>query len=596
MAKYRWNPDKQEWEEDVLVSDSALVKGIIFLLIIGGIYSCYDATIGRRIDISDVNKYCSAEQLRITGQAKCTEVKRKLSIRYIQELKRDKNALENLKGKVSSLTKDKQEKCSPNGLNEYGTEGCSTATKNLENNNGNIIKLAQEVNHKQHEIASMQIFSLYKVNASSLNVRDCNKTSCKVIMQLQSGQEIYAEDGNDEWMRVLTEKGQGYVVKKYLLPIINYEIKVDFGDQFSNKQSSESIVLENNYKDMENQSGDAKNNTSTEVVIDNPKNLSPLASAIISNNRENIINLIKNGADVNEMVSCDDYNYENACFSILRLAAKYLNDPELIKTIINSGAKTDAVSETGLTEIEVAAFDAAEHNKNVNVLKLLLDYGVPATISEETYNLLMAASSNNSNPEVIIFLIDKGLNVNAIDMDGNTPLMYAAMSNQNHEIINTLVKRVANTNARNMNDISAIDYAASENQDPKILEALINSGATFDENILTLAQKNKNQDVTTILKKHFENKTNDKSSIFKEYFWNMLWLILAFSIPGIYKYFIKLKSIFQRTSNSENISIVENIHRSEQPSTVITSRRRIIKSKNTEIKDSVTKNSRRLEL
>lgn len=491
-------------------SGSSLLGFIIIFVLM---YACYDATIGKRIDISDVKKYCSTEQLKITGQAKCTEVKRKLSNRYINELKQDKSKLANLKNETSALSQNKLEKCSHKGLNDYGTEGCSTATKSLEKNSRNIADLVNEINQKQQEIANMQIFGLYKVNASSLNVRDCNKTSCKVITQLQSGQEIYAESNNDEWMSVLTEKGQGYVVKKYLSPIINSEIKVDFGNQFSNKQSSESIVLENNYKDMGNQSGYAKNNTTKEVVIDNPKNLSPLASAIISNNRENIINLIKNGADVNEMVSCDDYNYENACFSILHLAAKYLNDPELIKTIINSGAKTDAVSETGLTEIEVAAFDAAEHNKNVNVLKLLLDYGVPATISEETYNLLMAASSSTSNPEIINFLIEKGNDVNYADFDGNTALIYAAEYNKNPEIINTLIERGANINVQNIDKMSAINSAAAKNQNPKILETLIKHGAIVDENTLIWAKENENPSVLTFLEKYLEQKSKSSKKI-----------------------------------------------------------------------------------
>lgn len=484
-----------------------------FIIIFALTYACYDATIGERIDISDVNKYCSMEQLKITGQTKCTEVKRKLSNRYIQELRKDKKTLATLENEISILTKNKQEKCSQNGLNEYGTEGCSTATKNLEKNNDNIIKLTQEISHKQHKIADMQIFSLHKVNASSLNVRECKKTSCKVITQLQSGQEVYAEDGDDEWISVSTEKGQGYVVKKYLISIANYEIKVDLNNQVSNKQQQETIILENNYKKVKNQSKDINNDTITDTVTNNRRNLTPLASAIIGNDRKNIINLINNGANVNDIISCDDYANEHACFSILRLAVKYLNDQQLIKFIIDSGVKTDKVLETGLTEIEVATFDAVEYNANIDILKLLLNSGVPATITNEGYSLLMAASSSTSNPEIINFLIEKGNDVNYADFDGNTALIYAAEYNKNPEIINTLIERGANINVQNIDKMSAINSAAAKNQNPKILETLIKHGAIVDENTLIWAKENENPSVLTFLEKYLEQKSKSSKKI-----------------------------------------------------------------------------------
>ena len=432
-------------------SGSSLLGFIIIFVLM---YACYDATIGKRIDISDVEKYCSADQLTKTGQAKCTEVKWKLSNRYNSELVRDKDKLKNLINETPKLLQNKQEKCSQAGLKEYGTEGCSSATRNLEQNKKSINNLVQTISQKHQRITEMQLLQLYKVNATSLNVRDCMKTSCRVVIQLKSGAEVYvAKDDDDEWVRVEVKGGTGYVMKKYLTPIQNSVIKVDFSDK---KEEDVQVT------DVEEKS----NNIINSSASTQPKTTDFREVNWPSASYQDVINMISVGANINQ-------TYEDGT-SVLMLAVDMGANPQAIQALIDKGANVNAKNDNEDTVLSIAAYQ--------------------------------------NSPQVIEVLAKNGANINSTGFSGITPLMLAAKDNKNPNIIEALIKAGANVNQKSGSDMTALDYAAYGNQNPKILETLIKHGATIDENTLNWARENENIDVLIFLKKYLENnnKTNSK--------------------------------------------------------------------------------------
>lgn len=55
------------------------------------------------------------------------------------------------------------------------------------------------------------------VNTPVLNLRSCPSTECEISGKLVSGETVYVEETQDEWAKVRTDKGNGYVVKRSLV-------------------------------------------------------------------------------------------------------------------------------------------------------------------------------------------------------------------------------------------------------------------------------------------------------------------------------------------------------------------------------------------
>jgi len=95
---------------------------------------------------------------------------------------------------------------------------------------------------------------------------------------------------------------------------------------------------------------------------------------------------------------------------------------------------------------------------------------------------LMLAAERNSNPEVLIALIENGADVNVIlrisptsvirlTLDDWTPLMLAASRNANPEILQTLIDNGADVNAVNALGRTALMEAVLNNSNPEILKS-----------------------------------------------------------------------------------------------------------------------------
>lgn len=457
MIGYRWNSSTKTWERVDTTKENMVALGIfacviIFLLI----HSCYDATIGRRLDISHAEYYCSAKQLVKTGEMACLKAKQTLRKRYQSELADKQKALAELKNNTNALLKNKQDKCSSDGIVKYGTKACSNAERDIKNNSQSIENITKKIHCYKQVINILQVPSLYQVNATALNLRSCQGADCKIVATLPSETDVYLEKDLGSWVEVDTEKGHGFVLKKYITKVSQNASNEITYDPLSG--ISFNIDRNENEKSSSNQAERAE-------VIENThgneaKGLSPLVIAIQHNNHAEIEQLLKNGANVREIVPCEgNYASEDACMSILTLAAKYVDAPKVVKAIIDAGVVLQEIYETGLSAVDVAASTAAEYNQNVEVLKLLLREGADINATSEGYNLLMAASRQNQNPEIIKFLISQGIDVNATDAEQNTALIYAVMHNRNPEITKILLDMGADVLAKDLDNHVALDYA-----------------------------------------------------------------------------------------------------------------------------------------
>ena len=112
----------------------------------------------------------------------------------------------------------------------------------------------------------------------------------------------------------------------------------------------------------------------------------------------------------------------------------------------------------------LAAFllDALESDFQLELKRLREEEENAAYVNAADQNgvtTLMAATANNSHPEVITALIKAGADVNAKDQHGWTPLIFAAGFNSNPEVVTVLIKNGVDVTAKNQDGCSALDFA-----------------------------------------------------------------------------------------------------------------------------------------
>jgi len=203
----------------------------------------------------------------------------------------------------------------------------------------------------------------------------------------------------------------------------------------------------------------------------------PLLTA--TNNRHYILAayFIEHGADVNKVnkgnwtalyLATDNRNIEGGDFPVPKPDMDHL---ELIKLLLNHGAnpnlrvKDNTLTRTIFTmqwflEAGATPFIRAAQSSDLELLKLLLSHGADPMIKTEHNDTALTAAagvgwvdgvtyehSPKANVETVKFLLDLGLDPNAANGDGRTPLMVAAAKGRT-EVIQVLVDHGAKLDAR----------------------------------------------------------------------------------------------------------------------------------------------------
>ncbi|MDR0609809.1 MAG: ankyrin repeat domain-containing protein [Planctomycetaceae bacterium] len=120
----------------------------------------------------------------------------------------------------------------------------------------------------------------------------------------------------------------------------------------------------------------------------------------------------------------------------------------------------------------------ARNNSNVEVLQYLIWQGAEVNAKDNVgWTPLHSAAFYNSNVEVLQYLISQGIDVNAKDICGMTPLHAAASSNSNVEVLQYLVSKGAEVNAKDKyGGRTPLHLAAFYNRNVEVLQYLISQG------------------------------------------------------------------------------------------------------------------------
>lgn len=116
--------------------------------------------------------------------------------------------------------------------------------------------------------------------------------------------------------------------------------------------------------------------------------------------------------------------------------------------------------------------------RDTDVLQALLDIGMDVNAANDTgYTPLMFAAAYNT-PEIVQFLVRQGGDINAqAYLQDLTPLHIAALFNPNPNVIDTLLDLGANIEAQTENEQTALLLAASDNPNLEVAERLAKLGA-----------------------------------------------------------------------------------------------------------------------
>ncbi len=161
-----------------------------------------------------------------------------------------------------------------------------------------------------------------------------------------------------------------------------------------------------------------------------------LASLIQAGNRKAALDMIRAGADVNEV--------QPDGTSPIHWAV-YRADYEILEALIAKKAKANVTNELGSTPLaEAIKLDDSR------IVKMLLDAGSgPEGANEDGQTALMLAIKDG-DLSIVQMLVNAGANVNAVEkVQNQTPLMWAAVAPRNAaEIVKLLISKGAKVNVR----------------------------------------------------------------------------------------------------------------------------------------------------
>jgi cytohesin len=188
-----------------------------------------------------------------------------------------------------------------------------------------------------------------------------------------------------------------------------------------------------------------------------------LKEAIYDNNIDEIKRLLATGVNVNKVI----YGY-----TLLHIAAER-NNSDVIELLLAAGANPDVQNVNGDTPLDIIF---KTHSKLYNSFLDNLSVRLLINASSELDSSLLFKAISKDDTNFVIFLIEKGANVNVKDSTyGRTPLLDAILR-KNTDIVRLLLDASANLNITD-NFGNAPFYIAVHINNTDIVKLLLDAGA-----------------------------------------------------------------------------------------------------------------------
>jgi ankyrin repeat protein len=172
--------------------------------------------------------------------------------------------------------------------------------------------------------------------------------------------------------------------------------------------------------------------TKTEANVGDERGATPLMYAAVAGSLDAMRYLIEKGADVNA--------HNNLGATALIWSA---TDLAKVRLLVEHGADVNAATGRGRTALLVAAMS----DNSAPIVRLLLEKGANPKATDRFKTTTLRGAAFGNDTETIRQLIDAGVDVNAGDFPGFTPLMMAAGWNGNLPAVKLLLEKGAKVNA-----------------------------------------------------------------------------------------------------------------------------------------------------
>ncbi|XP_044728090.1 putative ankyrin repeat protein RF_0381 isoform X1 [Chrysoperla carnea] len=187
----------------------------------------------------------------------------------------------------------------------------------------------------------------------------------------------------------------------------------------------------------------------------------PLFDAIQNNRIEITELLLKHNTDVN---ATDKYGKTALFLPVIRDSYSYLTFfggnsyvnkmRKITKLLLDHGANVDAQTPDGETPLQFSM-----RNEYSHVVEVLLEYNANVNFREKiNLETPLHIYARRKNVEICKILLNKGVDVDAVDCDGFTALHIASQLGHN-EVVTTLLEYGSDINIMTYNNLTPLDYA-----------------------------------------------------------------------------------------------------------------------------------------
>jgi hypothetical protein len=184
----------------------------------------------------------------------------------------------------------------------------------------------------------------------------------------------------------------------------------------------------------------------------------PLFKALETGSAKTVKKVIeKSGYNLNTVVK-DGY-------TPLTFAISNTNSLELVEMLIDAGADLNMKDGTGNTPLTIAIYSNSD-----KYIDLLLSRGANINEPNSKGASPLIAAVHAKSPETVVKLLNHGADINSIDINGDTALMIALSSNP--DLAMYLVKQGANVNVENYDNEKALDIALREDLAEDLIEEI----------------------------------------------------------------------------------------------------------------------------
>ena len=169
-------------------------------------------------------------------------------------------------------------------------------------------------------------------------------------------------------------------------------------------------------------------------VVPLPQPITPIQKAISLGNLDKVLELLKNGLDVNEHSPSKDR------LTALHYAVIY-NQSNIVQVLLANGADINVVDYAGYTPLHAVA----QHGHK-EIVALLLEKGEKINATNTCSDTPLHVAAKHGHKDVVALLLEKGEEINATNTWGHTPFHFAAEVGDK-DVVALLLEKGANVNA-----------------------------------------------------------------------------------------------------------------------------------------------------